>query len=103
MQCNVKKRKRKKEKKEKKKKNELKHAYKSTKLVCDSSVMKISKNFSSNITYTTLSSNVTPKRQQVELPRHTKNTITCSHYNILHPANPSPENQFTLIIYMHKI
>ena len=39
-------------------------------------VVKISKNFFSNITYITLSSNhVILKRQQVELPRHTKNTI----------------------------
>jgi len=65
----------------------------STKRACDS-VMKISKIFFSNITYITLSSNhVIPKRQQLELPRHTKNTITCSHYNTLHPANPRPEKK----------
>jgi len=59
--------------------------------------MKINKNFFSNITYITLSSNhVIVKRQQVELPRHTKNTITCSRYNTLHPANHRPENLFTL-------
>jgi len=39
--------------------------------------MKTSKNFFSNITYITLSSNhVILNRQQVELPRHTKNTVT---------------------------
>ena len=72
MQRNVKKQKRGKKEK-KKEKNELKHhkhAYTSTKRDCDS-VMKISKNFFSNITYITLSSNqVILKRQQVELLRH---------------------------------
>jgi len=83
MQSNVKKQ---------KKQSELKHAYTSTKRACDS-VLKI------NLTYITLSSNhVILKWQQVELLWHTKNTITCSHYNTVHPANPRPENQFMFII-----
>jgi len=57
VQYNAKQRKEaKKEKKRKKEKSELKHAYTSTKQTCDS-VMKISKNLFSNITYITLSSN----------------------------------------------
>jgi len=96
MQSNVKKQKKK--KKEKEEKSELKHAYTSTERTRDN-VMKISKNFFSNIIYITLSSNhVILKHQKVELLQHTKKTITCSHYNTLHPANPRPENQFMFVI-----
>jgi len=50
-----------------KKQSELEHAYTSTKRSCDN-VMKISKDFFSNIKYIALSSNhVIFKRQQVEL------------------------------------